>query len=166
LNIQGQRLYQQQQLRSRRRDLEDSPQFTLDRKFDSLSIPDFTIPASPPAAHLEDHYIIPADNSSAVDVPMPHTTARYALQKKVPQNATGDNGAAQSSVFNISWGGDDQPPESYDDEGLTEENMQPTKPLPKPRGVKRHPSPELNDDGTLDEESLKRLRVRTLYLVW
>lgn len=153
--LQGQRLYQRQE-QSRRRNLVDSPPFTLDRKFDSLSIPDFTIPASPPAAHLEDHYIIPADSSSIVDVPMPHTTAKYALQTKASQNATtGDNG---SSVFNISWGGDDRPPESYDDQGLTEENMQPTKPLPKPRGVKRHPSPDLNDDGTLDEESLKRLR--------
>jgi hypothetical protein len=166
--LQGQILYQQQQ-RSRKRNLEDSPSITLDQKFDSLSIPDFTIPASPPAAHLEDHFIIPADSSSVVDVPMPHATAKYALKQKVSQGGTGDNGSAQSSVFNISWGGNDRPPESYDDPGLTEENMMPTKPLPKPRGVKRHPEPELNDDGTMDEDSLKRLRVsfqQPMCVVW
>jgi hypothetical protein len=165
--LHGQRLYQQQRIR--RRDLEQSPSSALDRQFDSLTIPDFTIPASPPAAHLEDHFIIPADNSSLVDVPMPHATAQYALQKKALQSIS-DNGASQSSVFNISWGGNDRPPETYDDEtALTEENMMPSKPLPKPRGVKRHPESELNDDGTLDEEGLKRLRVsfhRIECLVW
>ncbi|CAO3660428.1 unnamed protein product [Umbelopsis vinacea] len=154
--LHGQRLYQQQRIRTR--DLDQSPSTALDRQFDSLTIPDFTIPASPPAAHLEDHFIIPADNSSLVDVPMPHATAQYALQKKALQSIS-DNGASQSSVFNISWGGNDRPPETYDDEtALTEENMMPSKPLPKPRGVKRHPESELNDDGTLDEEGLKRLR--------
>ncbi|GAB5589619.1 hypothetical protein Unana1_04519 [Umbelopsis nana] len=154
--LHGQRLYQQQRLR--RRDLELSPSTTLDQQFDSLTIPDFTIPASPPAAHLEDHFIIPADSSSIVDVPMPHATAQYAIQQKAAQSSSGDNSGGQSSVFNISWGGNDRPPDTYDDSALTEENMLPTKPLPKPRGIKRHPEPELNDDGSLDEESLKRLR--------
>ncbi|CAM0140165.1 hypothetical protein VKS41_005811 [Umbelopsis sp. WA50703] len=153
--LHGQSLYQQQRLH--RGGLDQSPSEALDRQFDSLTIPDFTIPASPPAAHLEDHFIIPADKSTLVDVPMPSAAAQYALQHKASQ-ANSDNAAGPSSVFNISWGGNDQPPEDYDNNALTEENMLSSKPLPKPRGIKRHPEADLKDDGSLDEESLKRLR--------
>ncbi|KAI8064645.1 hypothetical protein BC940DRAFT_348540 [Gongronella butleri] len=61
-----------------------------------------------------------------------------------------------TSVFNISWGGsNDKPPLELHREEITLSAI-PTKPLPKPRGVRRLPEPEPGEDGSLDEDTLKR----------
>ncbi|KAI9278526.1 hypothetical protein BDA99DRAFT_492421 [Phascolomyces articulosus] len=64
-----------------------------------------------------------------------------------------------SAVFNISWGGsEDKPPAELHLENSQESEMVSRRPLPKPRGVKRLPEPEPAEDGTLDEDTLRRRR--------
>ncbi|KAG2226609.1 hypothetical protein INT45_005095 [Circinella minor] len=64
-----------------------------------------------------------------------------------------------SGVFNISWGGsDDKPPAELHLEHSQESELVSRRPLPKPRGVKRLPEPEPAEDGTVDEDTLRRRR--------
>lgn len=76
-------------------------------------------------------------------------------------NNNNNNATAESSsggVFNISWGGgNDRPPAELHLDQETE--LVSRKPLPKPRGVRRLPEPEPAEDGTLDEDTLRRRRV-------
>ena len=68
-----------------------------------------------------------------------------------------------SGVFNISWGGsDDKPPAELHLEHSEESEMVSRRPLPKPRGVKRLPEPEPAEDGTVDEDTLRRRRVNII----
>ncbi|KAI9480834.1 MAG: hypothetical protein EXX96DRAFT_564294 [Benjaminiella poitrasii] len=63
----------------------------------------------------------------------------------------------ESTAFNISWGGDDKPPsELHPDLHRQDEPIQLTRPLPKPRGIRKLPEPEPAPDGTIDEDTLKR----------
>ncbi|KAI8991960.1 hypothetical protein BDF20DRAFT_831957 [Mycotypha africana] len=74
-----------------------------------------------------------------------------------------------TAVFNISWGGNDVPPRQLHptaEETMTEETEEENKndlsllrlsrPLPKPRGIRKLPEPEPSADGTIDEDVLKR----------
>ncbi|CAO3650887.1 unnamed protein product [Cunninghamella blakesleeana] len=95
----------------------------------------------------------------------PPLTATFPLDippnvnnKDEENNEANDNDnkkAENNTVFNISWGGgqDKPPPELIQQEDTLVLPTQPTKPLPKPRGIRRLPEPE---DGTLDEDALKR----------
>ncbi|KAI9495633.1 hypothetical protein BDB00DRAFT_812722 [Zychaea mexicana] len=66
--------------------------------------------------------------------------------------------AEASAVFNISWGGNDKPPAELHLEQPEESEIVSRRPLPKPRGVRRLPEPEPAEDGTLDEDTLRRRR--------
>ncbi|KAI8327070.1 hypothetical protein EDC96DRAFT_532936 [Choanephora cucurbitarum] len=60
------------------------------------------------------------------------------------------------TVFHISWGGDDKPPVELHPQ---DEPIKLTRPLPKPRGIRKLPEPEPSEDGTIDEDTLKRRKV-------
>ncbi|CAO3680087.1 unnamed protein product [Rhizopus stolonifer] len=61
-----------------------------------------------------------------------------------------------SSVFNISWGGNDTPPCELHPEAKDEPEPKLSRPLPKPRGIRKLPEPEPSEDGKIDEDVLKR----------
>ena len=72
--------------------------------------------------------------------------------------SSNSNAESSSGVFNISWGGgNDRPPAELHLDQETE--LVSRKPLPKPRGVRRLPEPEPAEDGTVDEDTLRRRRV-------
>ncbi|KAL0079835.1 basic-leucine zipper transcription factor [Phycomyces blakesleeanus] len=60
-----------------------------------------------------------------------------------------------STSFNISWGGNDTPPVDLHPQEEPETVVS-TRPLPKPRGIRKLPEPEPGEDGMLDEDTLKR----------
>ena len=64
-----------------------------------------------------------------------------------------------AGVFNISWGGNDEPPSGLHLIKEGEEVITLSKPLPRPRGIRKLPEPEPSEDGTIDEDTLKRRRV-------
>ncbi|KAG1467134.1 hypothetical protein G6F55_000013 [Rhizopus delemar] len=64
--------------------------------------------------------------------------------------------AHDSSAFNISWGGNDKPPAELHPEEKQEPEIKLSRPLPKPRGIRKLPEPEPSEDGTIDEDVLKR----------
>lgn len=65
-----------------------------------------------------------------------------------------------STAFNISWGGDDKPPcELFPPDHANEEPVKLSRPLPKPRGIRKLPEPEPLEDGTIDQDTLKRRKV-------
>lgn len=64
-----------------------------------------------------------------------------------------------STAFNISWGGNDKPPAEIHPEKEEEEPIKPSRPLPKPRGIRKLPEPEPAPDGTIDQDTLKRRKV-------
>ncbi|KAI9306207.1 hypothetical protein BJ944DRAFT_263946 [Cunninghamella echinulata] len=116
---------------------------------DTLNLPEhsppttssWTTPHGPPLTAT-----FPTDTPSNVNI------------KKEDNNENNDNDnkkASNDTVFNISWGGgQDKPPaELIQSEDTYPLPTQPTKPLPKPRGIRRLPEPE---DGALDEDTLKR----------
>lgn len=70
-----------------------------------------------------------------------------------------DNKTEDSTVFNISWGGDDKPPSELHPAKEEEEPIRLSRPLPKPRGIRKLPEPEPSEDGTIDEDTLKRRKV-------
>lgn len=66
----------------------------------------------------------------------------------------------ESGVFNISWGGNDKPPtDIHPKEEKLEEPIKLSRPLPKPRGIRKLPEPEPAPDGTIDQDTLKRRKV-------
>jgi hypothetical protein len=73
------------------------------------------------------------------------------------------NKAEDPTVFNISWGGDDKPPCELHPEKEIEEPVKLSRPLPKPRGIRKLPEPEPSEDGTIDEDTLKRRKVIIIY---
>ncbi|KAF7722794.1 hypothetical protein EC973_002678 [Apophysomyces ossiformis] len=82
------------------------------------------------------------------------TTTTNHSNTTMPANSPDGHGMTSMS-FNISWGGNDTPPvEVHPAE--EELPLMPTKPLPKPRGVRKLPEPEPAEDGTIDEDVLKR----------
>jgi hypothetical protein len=68
--------------------------------------------------------------------------------------------AEDSTSFNISWGGDDKPPTELHPIKELESPMKLSRPLPKPRGIRKLPEPEPSEDGTIDEYTLKRRKVK------
>lgn len=64
-----------------------------------------------------------------------------------------------STAFNISWGGNDRPPTEIHPEKQEEEPIKLSRPLPKPRGIRKLPEPEPAPDGTIDQDTLKRRKV-------
>ncbi|KAI9317754.1 hypothetical protein BX666DRAFT_1940528 [Dichotomocladium elegans] len=80
-----------------------------------------------------------------------NNTSSSSSSSQVPTDTPAD-----TSVFHISWGGDDKPPADLH----LEENPEivSRKPLPKPRGIRRLPEPEPAEDGTVDEDTLRRRR--------
>ncbi|KAI7872526.1 hypothetical protein BDF14DRAFT_1877733 [Spinellus fusiger] len=63
--------------------------------------------------------------------------------------------AETSTSFNISWGGNDIPPTDIHPQEEPMSNVS-SRPLPKPRGIRKLPEPEPGEDGLLDEDTLKR----------
>ncbi|KAI8381367.1 uncharacterized protein BYT42DRAFT_613151 [Radiomyces spectabilis] len=63
--------------------------------------------------------------------------------------------SSHSSVFNISWGGNDKPPTELHPDEPSDRPIR-NRPLPKPRGIRKLPEPEPAEDGTVDEDTLKR----------
>jgi hypothetical protein len=87
--------------------------------------------------------------------------AALASVKVIPDNA--EQESSTGGVFNISWGGtDDKPPSDLHPNEQQEEPIKLSRPLPKPRGVRKLPEPEPSEDGTIDEDTLKRRKVRGL----
>lgn len=80
------------------------------------------------------------------------------IQSSIASSSSNSNNESSSGgVFNISWGGgNDRPPAELHLDQETE--LVSRKPLPKPRGVRRLPEPEPAEDGTLDEDTLRRRR--------
>ncbi|KAI9021551.1 hypothetical protein CLU79DRAFT_753804 [Phycomyces nitens] len=60
-----------------------------------------------------------------------------------------------STSFNISWGGNDTPPVDLHPQEEHAATVS-SRPLPKPRGIRKLPEPEPGEDGMLDEDTLKR----------
>ncbi|KAI8879541.1 hypothetical protein K501DRAFT_256666 [Backusella circina FSU 941] len=73
-------------------------------------------------------------------------------QPQTPQQQQSED----SSVFNISWGGNDKPPSELHPGEEEDEPMKLSRPLPKPRGIRKLPEPEPSEDGTIDEDTLRR----------
>ncbi|KAI8061256.1 hypothetical protein BDF21DRAFT_497204 [Thamnidium elegans] len=82
--------------------------------------------------------------------------AGYAVYPLVDNNNNNNTKAEDPTVFNISWGGDDKPPCELHPEKEIEEPVKLSRPLPKPRGIRKLPEPEPSEDGTIDEDTLKR----------
>ncbi|CAO3599375.1 unnamed protein product [Absidia cylindrospora] len=115
---------------------------------DTLSMPESSTPPptySTPKCPAEATILTVTPTSSSID----STTIQRSSSSSAPPEDT--------SVFNISWGGgQDCPPLELhhdDDDALP---TTPSKPLPKPRGIRRLPEPEPSEDGTIDEDTLKR----------
>lgn len=127
---------------------------------DNLSIPD-----SPQLQQKDNDIIISQNPTSAQShqsslASTVNSTSSPSTESSSATAATAAAAAAAAAVFNISWGGNDKPPaELHLDRKDEAETMVSRKPLPKPRGVKRLPEPEPAEDGTLDEETLRRRRV-------
>lgn len=127
---------------------------------DNLSIPD-----SPQLQQKDNDIIISQNPTSAQShqsslASTVNSASSASTESSSATAATAAAAAAAAAVFNISWGGNDKPPaELHLDRKDEAETMVSRKPLPKPRGVKRLPEPEPAEDGTLDEETLRRRRV-------
>ncbi|CEG84340.1 hypothetical protein RMATCC62417_18157 [Rhizopus microsporus] len=79
------------------------------------------------------------------------TSATSASTSSAQANNRQDN-----NVFNISWGGNDKPPVELHPEKEPVEEFKLSRPLPKPRGIRKLPEPEPSEDGKVDEDILKR----------
>lgn len=95
------------------------------------------------------------DDSECSSSPPPPPNAGYAAYVDNNSNTK----AEDPTVFNISWGGDDKPPCELHPEKEIEEPVKLSRPLPKPRGIRKLPEPEPSEDGTIDEDTLKRRKV-------
>lgn len=89
------------------------------------------------------------DSESSGSPPNTEYSAMYTAPEKAAEDST---------AFNISWGGDDKPPTELHPEE-TEQLPKLSRPLPKPRGIRKLPEPEPSEDGTIDEYTLKRRKV-------
>ncbi|KAI8638712.1 hypothetical protein BD408DRAFT_422559 [Parasitella parasitica] len=108
-------------------------------------------------------FAIPDDNTDKSDTsstPSPFSSFRFNAQTATVATGAAKTGVEcskeDSTAFNISWGGDDKPPTEVHPEMKEEEEPKPSRPLPKPRGIRRLPEPEPSADGTIDEDTLKR----------
>jgi hypothetical protein len=84
-----------------------------------------------------------------------HESAHEQQQQQQQQPPQSED----SSVFNISWGGNDKPPSELHPGEEEDEPMKLSRPLPKPRGIRKLPEPEPSEDGTIDEDTLRRRKV-------
>lgn len=66
---------------------------------------------------------------------------------------------ANAAVFNISWGGSEDKPPAELCSPDQEVPALSRRPPPKPRGIRRLPEPEPAEDGSIDENTLKRRKV-------
>lgn len=108
-------------------------------------------------------FAIPDDNTDRSDTSStssPFPSLRFNSQTTTNTTTTGVENKEDSTAFNISWGGDDKPPTELHPEEKEEEKPKLTRPLPKPRGIRKLPEPEPSADGTIDEDTLKRRKVK------
>lgn len=114
-------------------------------------------------------FAIPDDSESSGS-PKETSSSSFGLQysqsnknsaiTSLPQD--NNNKTEDSTVFNISWGGDDKPPSELHPAKEEEEPIRLSRPLPKPRGIRKLPEPEPSEDGTIDEDTLKRRKVKII----
>lgn len=97
-----------------------------------------------------------ASSSFGLRYPQSNNKNNSSLTSSVPQD---NNKTEDSTAFNISWGGDDKPPSELHPAKEEEEPIRLSRPLPKPRGIRKLPEPEPSEDGTIDEDTLKRRKV-------
>lgn len=105
------------------------------------------------------------DKSDTSSISSPFPALRFNSQTSAAAASaasanTGVESKEDSTAFNISWGGDDKPPVELHPEEKPVEEPKLSRPLPKPRGIRRLPEPEPSADGTIDEDTLKRRKVR------
>ncbi|ORX42727.1 hypothetical protein DM01DRAFT_304251 [Hesseltinella vesiculosa] len=112
---------------------------------------------------LNDTSIFKSDTIGSTDVRESEGQASSSTKWSIsdsPKLAKANLTSARHGVFNISWGGrDDRPPFEPHREGVPSPT-QLSKPLPKPRGIRKHPEPAPSKDGSLDEDTIKRRKVR------
>lgn len=99
-------------------------------------------------------------NNTTTNTNTTSSSSTPPIQSSIASSSNSNNATTESSsgVFNISWGGgNDRPPAELHLDQETE--LVSRKPLPKPRGVRRLPEPEPAEDGTVDEDTLRRRRV-------
>ncbi|KAI8141869.1 hypothetical protein BJV82DRAFT_617838 [Fennellomyces sp. T-0311] len=109
--------------------------------------------------HDVDNLSIPDFQQVSQNEPSSSTSETNPARLMVRSESKDEASAEQSAVFNISWGGsNDRPPAELHLEHEHESEMVSRRPLPKPRGVKRLPEPEPAEDGSLDEDTLRRRR--------
>lgn len=114
-------------------------------------------------------FAIPDDSEASTSPPMDTSSTsfaelRYPSSLKINHinpsiNNNNNNNREDSTAFNISWGGNDKPPTELHPEPEPEQPVKLTRPLPKPRGIRKLPEPEPSEDGTIDEDTLKRRKV-------
>ncbi|KAI8990187.1 hypothetical protein BDB01DRAFT_894975 [Pilobolus umbonatus] len=100
-----------------------------------------------------------SDNNSNHDLLY---SPNLSVQGSIISNASNNSNTTEpgitttdSAVFNISWGGDDTPPTELHPI-KQETHALPKRPLPKPRGIRKLPEPDPAEDGTVDEDTLRR----------
>ncbi|KAI8328042.1 hypothetical protein BC941DRAFT_457909 [Chlamydoabsidia padenii] len=121
---------------------------------DTLSMPESSTPPPIPL------WSTPKDALDTTSFPLATNSSRDVSPTTIittSQRSSSTSGPPEdTSVFNISWGGgQDRPPLELHHEDPVLPTT-PSKPLPKPRGIRRLPEPEPSEDGTLDEDTLKR----------
>jgi hypothetical protein len=112
-------------------------------------------------------FAIPDDSETATVTSPPSASfeLRYPSGLKIAHinagssSSSNNNNREDSTAFNISWGGNDKPPSELHPEPEPEQPVKLTRPLPKPRGIRKLPEPEPSEDGTIDEDTLKRRKV-------
>lgn len=105
--------------------------------------------------------IYPTNNNNS-----PSTTATTSTTSSLAAKVIQENTKEDSTAFNISWGGDDKPPSELHPKEEQEQLIKLTRPLPKPRGIRKLPEPEPSEDGTIDEDTLKRRKVFVASIVY
>jgi hypothetical protein len=108
-------------------------------------------------------FAIPDDSEASTSPPMDTPSTSFS-ELRYPSTSLkitniNTNNREDSTAFNISWGGNDKPPSELHPEPEPEQPVKLTRPLPKPRGIRRLPEPEPSEDGTIDEDTLKRRKV-------
>lgn len=123
---------------------------------DTLSMPESVTPPIP-------SWSTPRDASDTASFPLianaSHEGSPVTTSTSTHRSSSSSAPPEDTSVFNISWGGgQDRPPMDLHHEDPVLPTI-PSRPLPKPRGIRRLPEPEPSEDGTLDEDTLKRRKV-------
>ncbi|KAI8079996.1 uncharacterized protein BX664DRAFT_388944 [Halteromyces radiatus] len=117
-----------------------------------------TLPSTSTTPTTSSHSsFIPTSNYSTATIGTHNITSNEShISTTTTTSPSEDN-----SAFNISWGGgQDRPPSALHPKQPMPPVL-PSKPLPKPRGIRKLPEPEPSEDGTLDEDTLKRRKNTT-----